>query len=142
MDFNTLFSISNMLVLPFWLIMIAPWRWAWAVRIIRSPAIAVPPALVYAAVIVPILAAAGPGLVSAFGSLPGVIGLLSTPAGALVGWVHFLAFDLFVGRWAYLDALERGVSPWLMAPVLLLIFMFGPLGLLLYLAVRLLTKPK
>jgi hypothetical protein len=52
--------------------------------------------------------------------------------------VHFLAFDLFVGRWAYLDSRQRGTSAWIVSPILFLILMVGPLGLLLYLFVRLL----
>ena len=51
--------------------------------------------------------------------------------------MHFLAFDLFVGRWAYLDSRQRGITAWLVSPILLLILMVGPLGLLLYLIVRL-----
>jgi hypothetical protein len=50
--------------------------------------------------------------------------------------VHFLAFDLFVGRWIYLDSQERRISAWLVAPVLFLTLMLGPAGFLLYLAVR------
>jgi hypothetical protein len=50
--------------------------------------------------------------------------------------VHFLAFDLFVGRWVYLDARERGLSPWLVSPVLVLVLMVGPLGLATYLGLR------
>ena len=49
---------------------------------------------------------------------------------------HFLAFDLFVGRWVYLDSRERGISAWLMAPILLVVLMLGPLGFILYLVVR------
>ena len=64
------------------------------------------------------------------------MGLLGSPAGATVGWIHFLAFDLFVGRWAYLDSLERNIHPLVMAPILFLILMFGPLGFLFYLAAR------
>jgi len=65
-----------------------------------------------------------------------VVSLLGSPAGASIAWVHFLAFDLFVGRWIYLDSQERRVSAWLMAPVLFLTLMLGPAGLLLYLVVR------
>ena len=53
-----------------------------------------------------------------------------------MGWIHFLAFDLFVGRWAYLDSRERGLSAWLVSPILVFIFMAGPLGLLMYLTAR------
>jgi hypothetical protein len=47
-----------------------------------------------------------------------------------------IAFDLFVGRWAWLDGRDRGVPALVMAPVLLLTIMLGPLGLALYLAIR------
>ena len=68
-------------------------------------------------------------------SLAGIASLLGTPAGATTGWVHFLAFDLFVGRWAYLDSRARGISAWQVSPALFFILMAGPLGLLLYLVV-------
>ena len=136
MDLNTLFSISNLLVVPLWLLMIVAPRWPSAVRIIRSPLIAVPPALVYAATVLPLVAQMGGDLFSSFGTLPAVVSLLSTPQGALIGWVHFLCFDLFTGRWAYLDAIEKKIPALLMAPVLFFIFMLGPVGLLMYLAVR------
>jgi hypothetical protein len=48
-----------------------------------------------------------------------------------------IAFDLFVGRWAYLDSRERGIPALVMAPVLLLTILLGPVGLLVYLLVRL-----
>jgi Domain of unknown function (DUF4281) len=47
-----------------------------------------------------------------------------------------IAFDLFAGRWAWLDSRERNIPPLVMAPVLLLTILFGPLGLGAYLAVR------
>lgn len=129
-----LFSISNLLVLPFWLLMIAFPHWRWTQRLIASPLIAVPPVIIYAVVVLPrigeILAAiANPTLLD-------ISQLLGTPAGATAAWAHFLAFDLFVGRWAYLDSRERNISAWIMAPVLFLILMLGPLGFALYLGVR------
>ena len=54
----------------------------------------------------------------------------------LVGWVHYLAFDLWVGAWAVEDAGKRGVPHWAMVPVLFLTLMAGPIGLLVYLAAR------
>jgi hypothetical protein len=47
-----------------------------------------------------------------------------------------IAFDLFVGRWSWMDSRRRGISGLAMAPVLLLTILLGPLGLLTYLAVR------
>jgi len=136
MNLDTLFALSNTVVLPFWLLMIFVPRAAWAVRIIRSPLIAVPPALIYALVILPSFTQSGPGIFESFGSIAGVSGLLATPQGTVLGWAHFLAFDLFVGRWVYLDALERRIPAPAIAPALVLTFMLGPLGLLLYLIIR------
>ena len=53
----------------------------------------------------------------------------------------FLAFDLFIGRWVYLDSCQCAVSAWLMAPVLFFVLMLGPIGFLLYLAVRTFYQP-
>ncbi len=79
-----------------------------------------------------------------FGSLEQVAQLFESRGLLLAGWVHYLAFDLWVGRWA-IDALAaepeaQGVANWvgrlLMLPCLLLTFMFGPVGLLAFLALR------
>ena len=71
-----------------------------------------------------------------FGSLDGVVQLFSSRGKLLGGWVHFLAFDLFIGRWVIDDVLLASRSRWLLLPSLPLIFMFGPAGLLLYFALR------
>jgi hypothetical protein len=134
---DQLFSIGNLLILPFWALMIAAPHWRWTRRIIESPLVAVPPALLYAAVVLPRVAEILPAV--ARPTLAGVSQLLGTPAGATAAWMHFLAFDLFVGRWAYLDSRERNISAWIMAPALFLILMLGPLGFLLYLGLRALT---
>ncbi len=67
-----------------------------------------------------------------FGSLAGVTTLFASP-GKLVGcWVHFLAFDLWLGRWMVDDVSTRQHSRWPLLPCLPLTFLFGPAGLLLY----------
>jgi len=129
-----LFQISNLLVMPFWALMILAPRWRWTQRIVGSLWIVVPPALLYAALVLPGMGQLLPALANP--SLDGIAGLLGLPSGAVIGWIHFLAFDLFVGRWAYLDSQQRGISPWLVSPALFFVLMFGPLGLLLYLVVR------
>lgn len=68
--------------------------------------------------------------------LDGIRDLLGSPVGAAAGWAHFIAFDLFVGQWIYLDSRERRFHPAIMAPVLVLTILFGPLGLGVYLMVR------
>jgi hypothetical protein len=129
-----LFRLSNLLVLPFWALMILLPRWRWTARIMRSPFVSVAPTLLYAALVLPRLGMIWPAI--ARPTLTGVAALLGSPEGATIAWVHFLAFDLFVGRWVYLDSQERRVSPLLMAPVLFLTLMLGPLGFLIYLVIR------
>lgn len=71
-----------------------------------------------------------------FGSLAQVKALFTQDRAMLAGWVHYLAFDLFIGCWEVMDAKERGIHHLLVVPCLFLTFMFGPVGLLLYLCVR------
>lgn len=129
-----LFRLSNLLVMPFWALMILLPRWRWTVRIMRSPLVSAAPALLYAALVLPRLATIWPAI--ARPTIGGVATLLGSPEGATITWVHFLAFDLFVGRWIYLDSQERRLSPILMAPVLFLTLMLGPFGFLIYLVLR------
>jgi hypothetical protein len=129
-----LFQASFLLVAPFWLAMIALPGLPLTRRVVASPWIAAPAALLYAALVLP-------GLVGVLGavanpSLGPIAALLGTPEGATVAWVHFLAFDLFVGRWIYLDARGRGVRWWVTSPLLFLTLMLGPAGLLGYLLLR------
>ena len=71
-----------------------------------------------------------------FGSLAQVKALFTQDRAVLAGWVHYLAFDLFVGCWIVLDAPEHRLHHLLVVPCLLLTFMFGPAGLLLYFVLR------
>lgn len=130
----TLFDASFLLVAPFWLLMIVLPGWGVTRRVIGSPWIAAPAAALYLALVLPGL----PGVLGAVASpsLGAIAPMLGTPAGATVAWVHFLAFDLFVGRWVYLDARGRGITPWLTSPLLFLTLMLGPAGLLGHLLVR------
>ncbi|HWM57424.1 MAG TPA: ABA4-like family protein [Pseudonocardia sp.] len=134
MDPALLFTLSFPLAAPFWALMILAPGWSVTRRIIGSPLIVVPPALVYALVVLPELGAVLPAVTDP--SPAAVALLLGSPVGAAAGWAHFVAFDLFVGRWMYLDARERGIHPLVMAPVLVLTILLAPLGLLVYLMLR------
>src|SRR5258708_6333081 len=120
--------------MPFWALMILLPRWRWTERILRSPFVSAAPALLYAAVVLPRLGTIWPEI--ARPTMGGVATLLGSPAGAAIAWVHFLAFDLFVGRWIYLDSQERRLSPLLTAPILFLTLMLGPFGFLIYFVLR------
>lgn len=135
---GTIFRFSNLLVLPFWALMMLAPGWRWTKRIMRSPLISAAPAAIYVALVLPRLGQIWPAV--ARPTLAGVMTLLGSSTGATIAWIHFLAFDLLVGRWIYLDAQERQISTWLMVPSLFLTLMLGPSGFLLYLAVRSFTN--
>jgi hypothetical protein len=137
---NAIFRLSNFLVLPFWALMIVLPRWRWTERTMKSVLVVVGPALVYGTLVLPHLPVIWPAVTRP--TLAGVAQLLGSPMGATIAWAHFLAFDLFVGRWIYWDGRERRISPVLISPVLFLTLMLGPLGFLLYIVVRILTQTK
>ena len=77
-----------------------------------------------------------------FSSLASVKALFSNPTALLAGWTHYLAFDLFIGGWEMRDAQRRGIPHLLIVPALVLTFLLGPAGLLLYLAIQRFTPDK
>jgi len=129
-----LFSITFLVAVPFWALMILAPQWGVTEKVIASPLIVVPPALIYL-----VLAVANfPELWAAVSApaLGPLAEFLGTPQGTALGWAHFIAWDLFVGRWMYRRSRELGIHPLVMAPVLLVTILASPLGLLLFLPVR------
>jgi hypothetical protein len=135
MSYPVIFSLAIVPVLPLWALMIVAPGWAWTRRIVTQPWSYAPLAVVYLVLVALNAADVVPAIVDN-PRLETVGPLLATTAGATIAWVHFLTFDVFVGRWIYLDARAAGRSPWLMAPILLLTFLFGPAGFLAYLCLR------
>lgn len=74
-----------------------------------------------------------------FTTLPGIMDVFSHPLGIFIGWSHYLVFDLFVGAWIARDGRHREISHALLIPCLLLTCLLGPVGLLAYCALRLVS---
>jgi hypothetical protein len=134
MSIETLFQLSNLTTLPFWLLMIFAPHWRVTKRVTGWVWICVPAVLIYAALVLPQAAQILPSVANP--QLADIARLLGTPAGTTIAWAHFLAFDLFVGRWVYQDSRDRGISALLSGPVLFFVLMLGPVGFLLHLLVR------
>jgi hypothetical protein len=124
-----LFSVDNVVTMVAWLLLILlpKARWTSTVAPILLPSL-------LAVVYVVLLAVALPWGEGGFSSLAAVKTLFANPWALLAGWVHYLAFDLFIGGWEVRDAQSRGIPHLLIVPALLLTFLFGPAGLILYLA--------
>jgi len=77
-----------------------------------------------------------PGDFEKFGSLNGVMELFTDKTAVTAGWVHYLAFDLLTGIWIKKNAQKYNIQHLILIPCLILTFMLGPIGLLLYLLIR------
>lgn len=71
-----------------------------------------------------------------FDSLANVQKLFTFPWVALAGWVHYLAFDLFVGATIAREIMRLGISRLFLIVLLPLTFMFGPVGYFAFVVVR------
>jgi hypothetical protein len=137
MPLAVLFRLSGAVVLPCWVCLLVAPRW----RVSQILATFVAPLMISALYVALLLSHSSPPG-AGFNSLAQVGVLFSSPYALLAGWIHYLAFDLFTGAWEARDAAQMGISRWLVAPCLLLTFLFGPAGLALYLLLRLILRRK
>lgn len=136
MTADQLFPILNLVTMSAWLLLICLPRLRWTTVVLP---VLVPSVL--AVVYVILVAATFMRSEGGFSSLAGVRALFENPWMLLAGWTHYLAFDLFIGGWEVRDAQRRGIPHLLVVPALILTFLFGPAGLLLYLAISLRREP-
>jgi len=133
MTAESLFSLCSTGVVPGWLLLIFAPRWRWTQRLVASGGLS----LLLAAVYLVLIAIHFKGAEGGFGSLAEVARLFRNPYLLLAGWIHYLAFDLFIGGWEVRDAQALGLPHPAVVPCLLLTFLFGPIGLLTYFGLRL-----
>lgn len=132
MPAETLFQVVSAAVVPAWLLLILAPRARVTERVVLSGVYSLALAATYLVLIVAFCPSAAGG----FGSLAGVSRFFANPWLLLAGWIHYLAFDLFVGAWEARDAAARGVPHLLLVPCLVLTLLFGPIGLLAYFGTR------
>ena len=131
MELEPIFSMASVLAMIGWLLLaILPKR---------------PIAQIASGVIIPLVLSIGylfliarnlQGAEGGFGSLADVATLFQKQELLLAGWIHYLAFDLFIGAWETRDAQRNGIPHLVVLPCLLMTFMLGPIGLLFYFAIR------
>jgi hypothetical protein len=138
-NWELIFTIANNWALVMWLILAFAPRREMVMKGVFYGGVGLL-SLTYAVIIIPLLTGlidgGGSGGPPDFGSLAGVKALLATDGGATIGWIHYLAFDLFVGMWVARNADNYGFARWIQVPILFFVLMLGPLGLVLYLLLR------
>lgn len=134
---DDIFALASAAALPGWLILIAaPRRWTWLNAV---PALVIPLGLsvIYTALVLTHVAAAGGG----YNTIAEVRQLFASDMVLVAGWVHYLAFDLFVGAWVARRMDRAGIGRIIQGAVLPMIFLFGPVGFLLALAIEGVLRP-
>jgi hypothetical protein len=127
-----LFSLSSPLALLGWTALLAAPLAPRAAQVVAGAAVPLFLSLAYAGLVLAFWSEAPGG----FGSLAEVQGLFTHPQIALAGWLHYLAFDLFLGAWEVRTARAEGIPHWAVIPCLVLTFLFGPAGLLAFAILR------
>jgi hypothetical protein len=126
------FSIANTAALAGWAALLLLPRWPALILALRYGLIGAL-SVAYAVLIMMFFFRVEGG---GFNSIAEVRALFLSDGGLLAGWIHYLAFDLFVGMWIAHEADKVGMGRLLQAPILAATFMFGPIGLLMYLTSR------
>jgi hypothetical protein len=131
MELEQLFSMAGLVAVVGWLLLVV---------LPRQPI-----ARIIAGFVLPLILSAGylalivfhfQGAEGGFCSLAEVRTLFARDELLLAGWIHFLAFDLFIGAWETRDAQRNGLPHLVVIPCLIMTFMLGPIGLLFYFAIR------
>ncbi|MEV0493873.1 ABA4-like family protein [Streptomyces atratus] len=137
---GALFEVSFWLAAPFWLLMVLAPRWRPTARLAASPLTVLPVLAVYLLMAVPVF----PELWTAVRS-PDIdtfrdLTVLANGAGAI--WAQVIAWDLLLGQWMFLEGRRLGIPALVMSPLLVLTILLSPFGLLVFLVLRAVRKPK
>jgi len=140
MDHETVFSLINYIVMPAWALLILAPNWRGTHKVVHAAFIPLIMFVIYTYYIGWALYFGGGADGGSFFTLEGVMTAFTSPVAVLAGWAHYLVFDLFVGMWIARDGKRREMAHIWLVPCLLLTYMFGPVGLGLYLILRALFK--
>ncbi|WP_438423656.1 ABA4-like family protein [Aquimarina macrocephali] len=127
------FSISSMIAMPMWILMILFPNWKATRFLIDFKVVPILLSFIYVFYIFKTIQIGG-GI--DFGSLTSVMALFTEENAVLAGWVHYLAFDLLVGMWMLDQNKGVKIHQLIMAPCLFATFMLGPIGFLLFIIIR------
>ncbi|RED94113.1 ABA4-like family protein [Marinoscillum furvescens] len=130
---NTLFDLSNSLAFLAWALMIFTPRWRYTQYLVRWMVLPAVFALMYTVALPFVLDLS----IADLSTLDKLQVAFQQKEVLLLGWLHYLAFDLLVGCWVYQRCMRREVSAWLRIPSLVFTFVTGPLGFLLFIVAHL-----
>jgi hypothetical protein len=126
-----LFWISNISIIPLWIMMIGFPTHKLTKEIIGNPLCLLPMLISYSIAVIPSI----PSLLVTFSTqMPTpelVIDLFNDENTRILGWLHFIALDTVGGRWMWTRFQSQSIPFIKSAPTLFLCMMVAPLGILL-----------
>lgn len=128
---DTLFNAGNLLAMASWGLLIFLPRWRGVSQTVSTVAAPALLSVAYSALIGVWWSRSQGG----FGSIDEVHSLFQTRGALLAGWLHYLAFDLMIGGWIAQKSRLEGIPHSVVVPILILTFLFGPMGYLVFLIV-------
>jgi hypothetical protein len=133
MNYELTYFAFTLTVSVFWLLLIVAPKWIWTDRVVHTAF--VPLALGLWAIVLSVLGPPPPEG-AGMGSIEAVMLLVGGEHGTLTLWTLVMGWDLLAGAWLARDARRRGIHhAWVIA-CLVLAFVYGIIGLVLYLLVR------
>lgn len=135
---NILFTICNTLILLVWGSVLFFPKSILSKHLISFPWVPIAISFFY----IYFLVLSGDIIDADFSSLEGILKLFkeATPESAAAGWLHYLAFDFWVGTWIIRHSQKNQIKhPYIILP-LLFTFMLGPVGILVYSIVYFFSK--
>lgn len=132
MSYETLFTVFNTIALVSWLFLIFAPQWKYTRSLVISGMVS----LVFAGGYIFLFVSGVTDSSGDFTSLAGVRSMFQSDSLLLAGWLHYLAFDLFVGTWIVANSTRYSIKHAYVIPALILTFMLGPAGLLTYFIIR------
>ncbi|WP_436492198.1 ABA4-like family protein [Actinokineospora sp. HUAS TT18] len=131
---SLLFDLAFWVTVPFWALMVFAPRWSWTHRIVSSPWIVLPTLVVWAVLAAPLfpelwsaVTTPSEAKLRAFVEQDGAVALI---------WAQIIAWDLFIGRWMYLESRRLDIHPLIMGPLLVFTILLSPIGLPVFLVLR------
>jgi Domain of unknown function (DUF4281) len=136
MTHDSVYSLLNLVILPFWLLLAFAPRWRFTQLLAHSVLVPLLLGCFYLFYLGGAMFGGGGPQGGGFGNLEALKTLFSYKPALIAGWAHYLVFDLFIGAWIVRDAQRRRINHGMIVPILFFSVMAGPLGLLLYLLLR------
>ena len=128
MNASSIFSFGNSFVLLGWILLVFLPDWKYTQDLVLN-GVVVFFAILYSYLIGKDIGSFDP---NSFSTLANVKVLFQNDDAVSAGWLHYLAFDLFVGAYIVRESKKMQISRWIYTLILPFTFMFGPVGYLFF----------